>query len=49
MPGGDFGWDYATFVLDCNTRTLDKSDLPGDYVRQIIGGEYGIKDKVDME
>lgn len=49
MPGGDFGWDYATFVLDCNLRTLDKADLPSDYIRQIAGNEYGLKSKVDME
>ena len=49
MPGGDFGWDYTTFVLDCNTRTLDKADLPSDYVRQIAGGEYGFRNKVDAE
>ena len=49
LPGGDFGWDYATMGLSCNLRTLDKADLPSDYVRQIKDKEYGLRDKVKME
>ena len=50
MPGGDFGWDYATFVLQGNLRSLkDKASLPGDYANQIIRHEYSLRDRINME
>ena len=50
MPGGDFGWDYATFVLQGNLRSLrDKASLPDNYAEQIIKHEYGLRDRIDME
>lgn len=48
MPGGNFGWDYATYVLTCNIRNIDKSQLPEDFIRQIKTNEYGLRDKFDM-
>jgi hypothetical protein len=49
MPGGNFGWDYATFVLTCNLRELDKTKLPQNYIEQIKRHEYSLRDKIDLE
>lgn len=49
LPGGDFGWDYATFVLGCNTKNLDEVILPSDFNQQIARHEYGLRDKLNME
>jgi hypothetical protein len=49
IPGGNFGWDYATFVLTCNLRTLDEVQLPGDYNTQIEKHQHGLEHRVDME
>jgi hypothetical protein len=49
IPGGNFGWDYSTFILTCNLRTLDEVQLPGNYNSQIIKHQHGLEHKVDME
>jgi len=49
VPGGDYGWDYSTWVLTCNIRSLDKAQLPNNYNEQIRRHEYGLRDKIDME
>lgn len=49
MPGSDFGWEFTTFILQCNLRTIDEAILPGNYVEQIKKHQYGITHKVDME
>jgi len=49
VPGGDFGWDYATMVFTCNLRSLDKAQLPNSYIDQIKRNEYGLRDKIKME
>lgn len=48
-PGGDFGWDYVTFVIEGNLRSLDKAQLPGNINRIIKEKEYGIRDKTEIE
>jgi hypothetical protein len=49
LPGGNIGWDYATFVLSCNTIGLDEAELPGDYDTQIRSHQYGLTDRINME
>lgn len=49
MPGSDFGWEFTTFVLQCNLRTIDEAILPGNYVEQIKKHQYGLTHKIDME
>lgn len=49
LPGGDYGWDYATYVLSCNIRSVDKAQLPNNYIEQIRRHEYGLRDKIEME
>lgn len=49
MPSGDIGWDYATFEIKGNLRTLDKAVLPGNYDEQIKKHEYSLRDKIEME
>ena len=49
MPGNDFGWEFTTFVLHCNLRTIDEAILPGNYVEQIKKHQYGLTHKIDME
>lgn len=49
MPGGNFGWDYATYVLVGNLRTLDEAELTQDYITQIKRHEYNLRQKIDME
>jgi len=50
MPGGDFGWEYSTFVMQGNLRSLqDKASLPENYVEQIKKHEYGLRDRINME
>lgn len=48
-PGGDFGWDYATFILDANLRSLDKAQLPGDINKIIEKREYGLRNQIELE
>lgn len=48
-PTGDFGWDYATFTLDCNLYELDELDgLPGSYRREIEKHQWGMR-KINKE
>lgn len=43
-PTGDFGWNYATYTLDCNLYELDMLDgLPGDYRSEIEKRQYGLR------
>jgi len=50
MPGGDFGWDYATFILQGNLRSIkDKAALPDNYVSQIQKHEYNLRQRINME
>ncbi len=49
VPTQDFGWEYSTFTLQCNLRTLDEAILPGNYMEQIKKHQYGLAHKVDME
>lgn len=48
-PGGDFGWEYTTWKLECVLATPEKFNLPGNYIEQIQQNEYGLKNKLDME
>lgn len=47
-PGGEFGWDYATYIMNCSLANMDQVSLPGNYKEQIIKNMYGIQ-KVEME
>lgn len=49
MPGNDFGWEFTTFILQCNLRSIDEAILPGNYVEQIKKHQYGLAHKIDME
>lgn len=49
VPGGDYGWDYATYILTCNIRSVDKAQLPNNYVEQIRRHEYSLRQQIDME
>ncbi len=49
VPGGDFGWDYATYILTCNIRSVDKAQLPNNYIEQIRRHEYSLRQQIDME
>lgn len=41
-PGGDFGWDWVTYVLSCNLAKIDQCILPGDYVQQIKAHQFNL-------
>lgn len=42
-PGGDFGWDWTTYVMQGGLIELDALDgLPGDYRTQIEKHQYGL-------
>jgi hypothetical protein len=49
IPGGNFGWNYATFILTCNLRTLDEVQLPQDYNTQIKKHQHNLEQRVNME
>jgi hypothetical protein len=48
-PGGDFGWDYVTYVLNCNLCPIHKAILPGDYNKQIEAHQFNELQRVNME
>lgn len=48
-PGGDFGWDYALFLIDAQLRTLDEAQLPQNFIEQIKRQEYGLRDRFHLE
>lgn len=48
-PSGDFGWNYATYSLDCGLYPMEMLDgLPGDYRNIIERNQYGLP-KINME
>lgn len=49
VPTGDFGWNYVTYKLDCNIRSLDEAVLPAEYTEQIKRHEYGIRERIEIE
>jgi len=49
VPGGDYGWDYTTYIITCNIRSVDKAQLPNNYVEQVRRHEYGVRSKTDVE
>jgi len=43
-PTSDFGWNYATYTLECNLIELDVLDgLPGNYRLEIEKRQYGMR------
>lgn len=48
-PGGEFGWNYTTWKLECKLAPIENFNLPGNYVEQIKRNEYGLKTKINME
>ena len=48
-PGGDFGWDWVTYVLSCNLCPIDKAILPGDYGKQIRDHQFNLKQRINLE
>jgi len=49
IPTDDFGWEYATFTLSGNLRTLDEAILPSNYTKQIKEHQLGFSDKVQLK
>jgi hypothetical protein len=49
LPSGNFGWDYTTFKVQANLRTMDESKIPKEYFEQIFKNEYGLRAKYNME
>jgi hypothetical protein len=42
-PGGDFGWNWATYEMQANLIELDVADgLPGEYKKLIEQHQYGL-------
>ena len=49
LPGGDLGWDYATYILKSRITKVDKLVLPKNYIQRIKNNGYGLKQKYNME
>jgi hypothetical protein len=48
-PGGDFGWDWVTYVMSCNLARMDQCVLPGNYNEQIKNHQFNITQRINME
>lgn len=48
-PGGNFGWEYTNWKIECRLSSPEKFNLPGNYIEQIKRNEYGLKTKINME
>ena len=48
-PGGDFGWDWVTYVISCNLAKIDQVILPGDYNKQVKEHQFNLLQKTNME
>lgn len=47
-PAGDFGWNYVTYRLEANIRSLDEAAL-GPWDAMIRNREYGLRDRINLE
>jgi len=47
-PAGDFGWEYALWQLGLEISSVDRLQLPGNYIEQIKANTHGLT-KIDME
>lgn len=49
QPGGNFGWEYTTWKVECKLASPEKFNLPGNYIEQIKRNEYGLRTKINMD
>lgn len=47
-PAGDFGWNYALWQLGLEVLSVDRLQLPGNYIEQIKANTHGLS-KINME
>jgi len=47
-PAGDFGWEYALWQLGLEISSVDRLQLPGNYIEQIKANTHGLT-KINME
>lgn len=42
-PSGEFGWEYSTWMLECEYAQIDQVILPGDYINLIKENNYNLQ------
>jgi len=47
-PAGDFGWDYVLWQLGLEVLSVDRIQLPGNYIDQVKANVHGLT-KINME
>ena len=47
-PAGEFGWKYSLWQLDMEVGSVDKYNLPDNYINQVINNPHGLN-KINME